>query len=78
MTATYTFDVFSSLDGYGSNRGAYGGYGVSRARSCWPVALTSTTPTNGWCSGPTPTGCSYSFLDRASRIRSSATRGSPG
>ena len=26
MTATYTFDVFSSLDGYGSNRGTYGGY----------------------------------------------------
>jgi dihydrofolate reductase len=26
MTATYTFDVFSSLDGYGSNSGAYGGY----------------------------------------------------
>ncbi|QFU85735.1 dihydrofolate reductase family protein [Amycolatopsis sp. YIM 10] len=26
MTATYTFDVFSSLDGYGSNTGAWGGY----------------------------------------------------
>jgi dihydrofolate reductase len=26
MTATYTFDVFSSLDGYGSNSGIYGGY----------------------------------------------------
>ena len=26
MTATYTFDVFSSLDGFGSNSGAYGGY----------------------------------------------------
>jgi dihydrofolate reductase len=26
MTATYTFDVFSSVDGYGSNAGAYGGY----------------------------------------------------
>jgi dihydrofolate reductase len=26
MTATYTFDVFSSLDGYGSNSGKYGGY----------------------------------------------------
>jgi dihydrofolate reductase len=26
MTATYTFDVFSSLDGYGANSGAYGGY----------------------------------------------------
>jgi dihydrofolate reductase len=26
MTATYTFDVFSSLDGYGSHRGNWGGY----------------------------------------------------
>ncbi|HEY5200752.1 MAG TPA: dihydrofolate reductase family protein [Acidothermaceae bacterium] len=26
MTAAYTFDVFSSLDGFGSNSGAYGGY----------------------------------------------------
>ncbi len=26
MTAAYTFDVFSSLDGYGSNSGTYGGY----------------------------------------------------
>ena len=26
MTATYTFDIFSSLDGFGSNTGAYGGY----------------------------------------------------
>jgi dihydrofolate reductase len=26
MTATYTFDVFSSLDGYGSDRGNWGGY----------------------------------------------------
>jgi dihydrofolate reductase len=26
MTATYTFDVFSSLDGYVSNRGNWGGY----------------------------------------------------
>jgi dihydrofolate reductase len=26
MSATYTFDVFSSLDGFGSNSGAYGGY----------------------------------------------------
>ena len=26
MTATYTFDVFSSLDGYGSNNGNWGGY----------------------------------------------------
>jgi dihydrofolate reductase len=26
MTTTYTFDVFSSLDGFGSNSGTYGGY----------------------------------------------------
>jgi dihydrofolate reductase len=26
MIATYTFDVFSSLDGYGSHRGDWGGY----------------------------------------------------
>ena len=26
MTATYTFDVFSSLDGYGSHNGNWGGY----------------------------------------------------
>ena len=26
MTATYTFDIFSSLDGYGSTNGDWGGY----------------------------------------------------
>ena len=26
MTAIYTFDVFSSLDGYGAHRGTWGGY----------------------------------------------------
>jgi len=26
MTATYTFDVFSTLDGYGSHNGDWGGY----------------------------------------------------
>jgi dihydrofolate reductase len=26
MTTTYTFDVFTSLDGYGSHRGDWGGY----------------------------------------------------
>ena len=26
MSATYTFDVFSSLDGYGSHEGDWGGY----------------------------------------------------
>jgi dihydrofolate reductase len=32
MTATYTFDVFSSLDGYGSNSGTWGGYWGKQGR----------------------------------------------
>jgi dihydrofolate reductase len=32
MTATYTFDVFSSLDGYGSHRGNWGGYWGKQGR----------------------------------------------
>ena len=26
MTATYTFDIFSTLDGFGSHHGDWGGY----------------------------------------------------
>jgi hypothetical protein len=35
MTATYTFDVFSTLDGFGSynSSGDWGGTGVSRVPS---------------------------------------------
>ena len=32
MSATYTFDVFSSLDGYGSNSGDWGGYWGKQGR----------------------------------------------
>ena len=32
MTATYTFDVFSSLDGFGAHSGNWGGYWASKAR----------------------------------------------
>ena len=34
MTATYTFDIFSSLDGYGAAGGNWTGYWVSKAPSC--------------------------------------------
>ena len=34
MTATYTFDLFSSLDGFGGQRGNWGGYsGAAGARA---------------------------------------------
>ena len=40
MTASYTFDVFSSLDGYGAASGNWTGYWGKQGRSCstaaWP------------------------------------------
>ena len=42
MTATYTFDVFSSLDGYGSPAATGAATGVSKAPSCSTTALPCT------------------------------------
>ena len=54
MTATYTFDVFSSLDGYGSAGAATGAAtGASRAPSCSTTASPCTARSSGWSSGPT-------------------------
>ena len=60
MTATYTFDVVSTLDGYGSytEDGDWGGSGASKARSSWTAALPCTTHSSGWSSGPTRFGSS--------------------
>ena len=45
MTATYTWDVFSSLDGYGAHSGNWGGYWgqarIGRTCRCWPRASRS-------------------------------------
>ena len=45
MTATYTFDVFTSLDGFGTAGGEWSGYWAGRA--CSPTAPRNA----GW---PTP------------------------
>jgi len=37
MTATYTWDVFSRLDGYGSHNGDWGGY--CRSSSTGPPSI---------------------------------------
>ena len=47
MTATYTFDVFSSLDGSGAPSGDWGGYWGSKAPSCSTTALPCTTRSSG-------------------------------
>ena len=49
MTATYTFDVFSSLDGYGAASANWTGYWGKQGpelldhRECWPRAPRSPT-----------------------------------
>ena len=46
MTATYTFDVFSSLDGFGSvqRRATAAATGASRVPSCSTTVSPSTSP----------------------------------
>ena len=68
MTATYTFDVFSSLDGYGAASATGPATGGSKAPSCSATALTCTTRSSGWSSGPTPTVRSRGCWPRAPRV----------
>ncbi len=57
MPATYTFDVFSSLDGFGSHSGGdWGGYWGKQGPSCSTTASPCTARSNGWSSGPRPIG----------------------
>ena len=60
MTATYTFDIFCSLDGYGSYGpdGDWGATGGSKASSSLSTAAPSTAPSSGWSLGPKPFGSS--------------------
>jgi dihydrofolate reductase len=67
MTATSTFDVFSSLDGYGSDSGNWGGYWASKAPSCSTTASPCTANSSGWSSGPTRIGYSCDCSPRAPR-----------
>ena len=56
MTATYTFDIFSSLDGYGSHHGDWGGYWGKQGPELLDHRLAVYGRSSGWSSGPTPTG----------------------
>lgn len=38
MTATFTVDVFSSLDGYGAAGGDWTGYWGKQGPNCWRTA----------------------------------------
>ena len=63
MTATYTWDVFSSLDGYGSYDTAstadWGGYWGKQGPSSLRIASRSSARTSAWCSEPIPSATSW-------------------
>lgn len=59
MTATYTFDVFSSLDGYGSHSGGdWGGYWGKQGPELLDHRLAVYDAEQRMVFGPTPIGYS--------------------
>ena len=51
---TYTFDVFSSLDGFGAASGNWTGYWGKQVPSCSIAVSPSTARSSGWSWAPTP------------------------
>jgi hypothetical protein len=47
MTATYTFHIFSSLDGFGSHNGNWAATWASKAPRCWLTASPCTIRSSG-------------------------------
>ena len=62
MTATYTFDIFSTLDGFGSYtaNADWGGYWGKQGPEFLDHRLAVYSKSSGWSSGPTPSGSSRS------------------
>ena len=57
MTAIYTFDVFSSLDGFGAPTTAIGeDTGESKDPNCSTADSPCTARSRGWSLGRTPIG----------------------
>ena len=78
LTATYTFDVFSSLDGYGRPAATGAATGASKAPSCSTTALPCTARSSGWSLGQTRIGHSRGCWPRALRSPKCVTHGSLG
>ena len=75
MTAQYTFDVFSSLDGFGAAGGDWTGYWGKQGPELLDHRLARTGKRNGWYSVPTRTGRSRRWWRRAPTSPKFATRG---
>ena len=71
VSATYTFDVFATLDGFGSYGpdGDWGGYWGKQGPEFLDRRLAVLARTSGWSSEPPPSGSSRSCSARAARSR---------
>ena len=69
MTATYTFDVFSTLDGFGSynSNGDWGGYWGKQGPEFLNRRLAQYSEEQRLVLGPTLSGSSCTFSARAPR-----------
>jgi hypothetical protein len=71
MTATYTFDVFSSLDGFGGASGDWTGYWGNKSHAS--LSMNRAVMAAGFVERSTSRS-SASSRDRRARIRSSWVR----
>lgn len=77
MTATYTFDVFSTLDGYGAHRGNWGGYWGKQGPDFLDRRLALYEEQHRMVFGPTRIARTRRCWPRAPRMPRSVTHGSP-
>jgi len=77
MTATYTFDVFSSLDGYGAASANWTGYWGKQGPELLARRLALYGTGQRMVSEPTPIENSHKCWPIAPRNLKCATRGSP-
>ena len=75
MAATYTFDIFCSLDGFGAASADWGGYWASRGPELLDRRLALYDEPQRMVFGPTPTGCSRRCCPRATRTPTYGTHG---
>ena len=78
MTATYTFDVFSSLDGFGAATGNWTGYWGKQGPELLDHRLALYEQEQRMVFGANTTGHSRRCWPRAPRSPRSVTPGSPG
>ena len=78
MTATYTFDVFSSLDGFGTASGDWGGYWGKQGPELLDHRLALYGGEQRMVFGATTYRAFAQMLASAPRSPRRVTRGSPG